>query len=258
MKKLLTNSINPLALAVSLCTITAVVPQTASAEMTGNIGIHSKYLLRGIFEENDSTAVQGGLDWSNDGFYLGWWFSNLGYEYDAGKDTDNSEKGFENDFYGGYVFKFTDDISLDLGLTQYAYINVDDSNLTEFNTKVSVYDFYVKMQYLLTDGWWGNSGDIYWTMGYSISLPKDFRLDLDYGYYTYDDSDNRDLCNPDPSGCGVTTQTSGFRNFGVKLSYPVGKTGAEVYAQYVFAGENRSEQQYDDSMLVGVTYNFDL
>jgi uncharacterized protein (TIGR02001 family) len=238
--------VSPLVLAVTLAAHSAV------AEFSGNIGVHSKYVLRGIAIENDNAAIQGGLDWSNDGgFYAGWWFSSLGYSYDntTGVKTGN---GFENDFYGGYVLNISDSLSVDLGLTQYLYMNVDDSNLTEANLSVGVGDFYAKMQYLLSDGWWGNSGDIYWTAGYSFGLPKNFGLALDLGYYTYDDNDT-------PKYGVTTTSSSGFRNFTTTLSYPIGKSGAEAYVQYVVAGEDRmSNDTYDDQVVAGLTYAFDL
>jgi uncharacterized protein (TIGR02001 family) len=256
MNNLSTKSlISPLALAVALTT-SGLMISSAHAELSGNIGIHSKYVLRGIAIENDSAAIQGGLDWSQDGggFYAGWWFSSLGYEYDSDAATSPfSGNGLENDFYAGYGFDITEGLTLDLGLTQYAYINVDDSNLTEFNASVSFNDYYAKMQYLLNDGWWGNSGDIYWTAGASFALPKDFGLAFDLGYYTYDDKDT-------PKYGVTTTSSSGFRNFNTTLSYPLGKSGAEIYAQYIIAGEDRlgDKDSYDNQAVVGVTYSFDM
>ena len=249
MKKLLT----PVAVAVSLAAGSMVAPTLASAELSGNIGVHSKYLLRGIFEENPDTAVQGGLDWSGDtGWYAGWWFSNLGYTYDSGSTgVDVTERGFENDLYGGYAGEMDNGLGYDIGLIQYAYVNVDDSNLTELTGTLSMGGGYVGFQYLLNDGWWGNSGDVYWKAGYAMDLANDFGLAFDLGYYTYDDNDNSDLGS-------TTLQTSGFRHFNVTLSHPVGNTGADMYVQYVFAGEDRSKNEYDDSMVAGLTYGFDI
>ena len=240
---------------LSVLTASAVFSNVANAELAGNIGLHSKYVLRGIFLENDNAAVQGGLDWNQDngGFYVGWWFSNLGYEYNKDTGQDYNGNGFENDIYGGYVYNFNDNFGVDVGLLQYVYVNVDDANLTEFNLGLNIFDGYAKMQYLLNDGSWGNAGDIYWTAGYSFSLPKDFSLAFDLGYYSY----NKD----DPAKYGLkTTSSGGFRNFNTTLSYPIGKTGAEVYAQYIVAGEDRlgDKSAYDNQAVVGVTYSFDL
>jgi len=223
----------------------------AQAEVSYNVGVHSKYLLRGIFEENDDTAIQGGADWSSDnsGWYAGWWFSSLGYSYEAPADTKTNERGFENDFYAGYAGEITKDLSWDAGFIQYIYVNVDDSDLLEATGKLSYKDFYVGAQYLLQDGWWGNAGDIYWKAGWSVSLPKDVTLALDYGYYTYDKGDSSKIGT-------ATTSSGGFRHLNVTASKPIGKTGAEVYVQYTFAGEDRAGAKYNDSMVAGVTYGF--
>jgi uncharacterized protein (TIGR02001 family) len=252
MKTLSLLKASPLALALSLASATAFVPTAANAEMSGNIGVHSKYLLRGIFEENDGAAVQGGLDYGHEsGFYAGWWFSSLSYEYDASGTDPFTGKGVENDFYAGFAGE-AGGFGYDIGLIQYVYMNVDDSDLTELTATLSMGGGYVGMQYLLTDGWWGNAGDIYWKVGYAMEIPNSkFGLAFDLGYYTYDDDDNSELG-------GTTTSDSGFRHFNITLSHPIGNTGADMYAQYTVAGEDRTGAEYDDTMVFGLTYGFDL
>ena len=255
---LLNNKLTPVALATSLALSGLAVPTVANAELSGNIGVHSKYLLRGIFAENDNTAVQGGFDWSHDsGFYLGYWGSNLGYSYDASGTSPYSGNGFENDFYGGFAGG-GDTFGYDIGLIQYYYINVDDSDLTELTASVSMGDGYLGLQYLLNDGWWGNSGDVYWKAGYAFGLPSDFGLAFDLGYYTYSDDDNSKLTGgASCTGC-VTTSTSGFRHLNITLSHAVANTGADMYLQYTVAGEDRTGTEYDDMVVMGLTYGFDI
>ena len=247
----LSKKLTPVALATTLALGRFAVSTPAVAGLSGNIGVHSKYLLRGIFEENAGAAVQGGIDYSNDsGFYVGYWGSSLGYTYDATGTSPYTATGFENDFYAGFAGE-AGDIGYDIGLIQYMYISVDDSDLTELTASVSMGDGYVGMQYLLTDGWWGNAGDIYWKAGYGFALPKDVGLAFDLGYYTYNDDDNSELG-------GATTSTSGFRHLNITLSHAVGSTGAEAYVQYTVAGEDRSGADYDNTMVMGLTYGFDL
>lgn len=252
MKSLSLLKASPLALAVSLAGAAAFAPTAANAELSGNIGVHSKYLLRGIFEENDQAAVQGGLDYSHEsGFYAGWWFSSLGYEYDASGTDPFTGNGVENDFYAGFAGE-AGGFGYDIGLLQYVYMNVDDSNLTELVASISMGGAYVGFQYLLNDGWWGNAGDIYWKAGYAMEIPNSkFGLAFDLGYYTYDDDDNSKLG-------AVTVKDSGFRHFNVTLSHPVGNTGADMYVQYTFAGKDRENTSYDDTMVFGLTYAFDI
>lgn len=251
-----------LAAASSLLLSSAVLADEPASphKLTGNIGVHSMYLLRGIGRENDNTAVQGGIDYSNaNGFYAGWWGSNLGYSYDASTGgADTGGNGFENDFYAGFAGS-SGDISYKLGLIQYFYINVDDSNLAEALASVGYGPFSLQAQYLLKDGWWGNSGDIYWTANYSTSLPRDFTFGASLGWYTYDGDDNSKLCNPNPAGCGTTTEDSAFRHLNLTLGHPIGSTGANMYVQYTVAGEDRTgKDDYDNKVVFGLTYSFDL
>jgi uncharacterized protein (TIGR02001 family) len=261
MNILKSSLLSPVALAASLVAATTFTPVTAQAELSGNIGVHSKYLLRGIFEENDNTAVQGGLDYNHEsGFYAGWWASNLGYEYDADSATvtvSDGAAGFENDFYAGYAGE-VNGFSYDVSLLQYVYMQVDDSDLLELIASVGYGPVTFGFQYLLQDGWWGNEGDIYWKLGYSQPLPMDFTFDALLGYYTYDDSDNDELCNPLPKDCGATEQDDGFRHLNLTLSHPIASTGADMYIQYTFAGEDRGENNYSDSVVLGLTYGFDI
>jgi uncharacterized protein (TIGR02001 family) len=258
---LLTKKITPVALATTLALSGLAAPTVANADLSGNIGVHSKYLLRGIFEENPGAAVQGGFDWSGEsGLYLGYWGSSLGYSYSDNPANPYTANGFENDLYGGYAASIGD-FGYDVGLIQYVYLNVDNSDLTEVSLKGTFMDGYVRAQVLTNDGWWGNAGDTYWTAGYSFSLPKDLGLAFDYGYYTYNDDDNDELGGNSTggscTGC-VTTTTSAFRNFNITLSHPVGATGADMYVQYVIAGKDRTGAEYSDSMVMGLTYGFDL
>ena len=64
--------------------------------LSGNIGVVSQYIFRG-FVENENPSVQGGLDWAADnGFYVGYWGSNIGY------GDEDSNNAVENDFYLGW------------------------------------------------------------------------------------------------------------------------------------------------------------
>ena len=241
--------------AVGLAVTLALSAGAAQADLAGNIGVHSKYLLRGIGLENDNTAVQGGVDYTHEsGFYAGWWGSNLGYTYDAGTATFDSGDGFENDLYAGFAGK-AGDFSYKAGLIQYVYMDVDDSDLTEFLGNVGYGPVTLQMQYLLNDGMWGNSGDIYWTANYSAELPKKFKFGASLGWYTYDDDDNSELLNAG----GSTTSDSGFRHLNLTMSHPMGNTGADMYVQYTVAGEDRlGNDDYDDKVVIGLTYGFGL
>ncbi len=70
----------------------ALAPAVSSAEeakspytFTGNVGLFSQYIFRGLTQTNREPAVQGGFDFSHEsGFYLGNWNSNISWLTDSG------------------------------------------------------------------------------------------------------------------------------------------------------------------------------
>ena len=51
---------------------------------TGNVGLFSQYVFRGISQTNEKPAVQGGFDVSHkSGFYVGTWNSNVSWICDG-------------------------------------------------------------------------------------------------------------------------------------------------------------------------------
>ena len=48
--------------------------------LTGNVGLFSQYVFRGLSQTNEKPALQGGLDYSHaSGFYAGVWGSNVSW-----------------------------------------------------------------------------------------------------------------------------------------------------------------------------------
>lgn len=262
---------------LSLLSMTAVAAlgvagQAQADTATGNIGVFSKYVLRGntgtcdkvataplgcVLPENSGTAVQGGFDWTFDsGLFLGYWGSNLDYTYTAGGGTPKSGSGFENDFYGGFSGKLGS-MPYSIGLTQYYYINVDDSNLLEMFGTLGMGPVTLGFKYLLQDGFWGNAGDTYLTATYAADLPKGFKFSGTAGYYLYDKSDSKEICGG-TAGCGLTKSSSDFRHLDLTLSHPIGKTGAEAGLTYIIGGKLRTEQDLENTAVLFVKYAFDL
>jgi uncharacterized protein (TIGR02001 family) len=235
-------------LAVQVAAIALAVPMSAPAETTGNVGVFSQYVLRGITNapEDDDVTLQGGIDWSGqNGFYLGYWGSTLSYRSEgAGND------GFENDFYAGYAGT-AGRLEYSVGLIQYYYLNVDDSDLLEFAGSVGIGPVTLGVEYLLQDGAWGNAGDAYWTLDYGADLPGGFSFAATLGYYTYDDSD--------PVRYGLETASrSAFRHLDLSLSREIGDTGTEMSLKYVVGGEDRLGIDQGDAVVFAVTYDFGL
>ena len=111
------------ALALATFTSASVLAQEAAAptptpEETGwlatknfssTIYLTTDYMFRGI-SNSDGPAIQGSIDYSYNGFYVGAWASN----------TEFSDGNFEIDYYGGYKWTWSD-ISFNLGGLYYTY-----------------------------------------------------------------------------------------------------------------------------------------
>ena len=86
---------------------------------TGNLGLYSQYVFRGISQTNEKPAVQGGFDLGHkSGFYAGTWASNISWISDGNPAASAS---MEWDFYGGYKGSLPADFGYDLGVLYYWY-----------------------------------------------------------------------------------------------------------------------------------------
>ena len=98
---------------VALLSTSLLFATSSLAAVSGNIGATSNYLWRGTTQTANSTAVQGGLDYSHDsGFYAGTWASNV----DFGDSTS-----YELDLYAGYGGSIGEDFGYDVSYLYYAY-----------------------------------------------------------------------------------------------------------------------------------------
>lgn len=212
---------------------------------TGNIGVASKYILRGITNspENENAALQGGFDYGFDsGFSLGYWGSSLGYS-DPGKS-----KGFENDFYGGYNNSIGD-FNYGVGVVHYAYVNISHSDGTEVYGSLGYGPLTFGAKTLVKDVAWGNKGDTYWTLDFNHALPKGFTFDTMLGYYTYKSSGTYIASTP---------KSSAFRYADIGLSHPIGNTGAVMGAHYIIGGQDRNGVHQKNAVWFNISYNFDV
>ncbi|MEP7183333.1 MAG: TorF family putative porin [Betaproteobacteria bacterium] len=121
----------PLRYAALLASATALLSGTALAQapaaaaapepdwtFTGNVGLYSQYVFRGVSQTNEKPAVQGGFDLGHkSGFYAGTWASNISWLSDAAPVSAS----LEWDLYGGYKGSLPADFGYDLGALYYYY-----------------------------------------------------------------------------------------------------------------------------------------
>ena len=111
--------------AAALGTGAAQAQQPAAPEpdytLTGNVGIFSQYIFRGLTQTNGEPALQGGFDFTHkSGFYVGTWGSNISWLRDGSSYSGGGS--LELDIYGGYKGTIgNSDFGYDVGLLYYWY-----------------------------------------------------------------------------------------------------------------------------------------
>ncbi len=107
---------NKTLLAFSVALAGIAVPNLAAAELAFNAGVVTDYRYRGISQSRLKPALQGGVDYSDGGFYLGAWASSIKWIKDAGGGAN-----YELDLYGGYKGELAKDVGYDVGVLTYQY-----------------------------------------------------------------------------------------------------------------------------------------
>jgi len=203
-----------------------------AVEVTGNAGVVSEYVFRGVPSSDGKAAAQGGLDaaWDS-GFYLGTWGSSV--------DFDGAD-GVEMDFYGGYGGEIGD-FSYGIGATLYTYTDDADEDYQEINLSGGWKWFtvdYAKGEYDAMGGpdvdydFWSITAEyegFYATFG---SLGDDLFMGVDSDYYE--------------AGYGGTVTVADQDLFDFSISWIASDKGLLIGS----TSENR--------LVFGVTKSFDI
>lgn len=159
----------------------AILAGPVAAATTGTVSIASEYMFRGVVSEGGA-AVQGSLDWADEaGLYAGTWASNSA---PAG--------GTELDLYGGYKFKLTETMEMDIGAIYYFFTEEDeigeDYSYPEIYAGVSVGNFGAKVYY--TNDFFGvDEASTYISLGYTHPLSETLGLAFAVGNQSGDGAD---------------------------------------------------------------------
>jgi uncharacterized protein (TIGR02001 family) len=101
--------------------------------VTGNLGIYSQYIFRGLTQTDTKPAFQGGFDYAHtSGIYVGTWGSNISWLNDEGACSHGCS--LEWDLYGGWKYAINDDWSTDIGILYYYYPGSYVDGVTKPNT----------------------------------------------------------------------------------------------------------------------------
>lgn len=231
--------------------------------VTGNVGLFSEYIFRGLAQTNGDPAVQGGLDYAHSsGFYLGAWGSNVSWLREnasvgvppAVAGSYNQGGSLELDLYGGYKSSFgASDFTYDVGVLHYRYPGtVTPIAAPGYNIKANTTEVYaalgwkwlsVKYSQSLGDtfGTDNASGTYYLDLAATIPLAESgVTLGLHYGIQKYKGVDPRIAIGGFRAG---TTNDSlfSYNDYRISLAYDLGKAsktlaGAELGIMFTGTG----------------------
>jgi len=144
---------------------------------TGNVGIFSQYIYRGVSQTNEKPALQGGFDLGHkSGLYAGVWGSNVSWISDGVPDASAS---VELDLYGGWKFELPADFTGDVGVLYYWYPGSYPSGMVKPNTT----ELYGALTWkFLTAKYSYSLGD---TFGFDTSRGSDY-IELNASYDVID------------------------------------------------------------------------
>jgi uncharacterized protein (TIGR02001 family) len=214
--------------------------------ITGNFGLFSQYIFRGLTQTGRKPAAQGGFDFAHEsGFYAGTWASNISW-LKEGASTAASTQGLygeggslEMDFYGGYKWSLPQDFVIDLGGLYYYYpgsINPAAAAAGAPNNvpKADTFELYIapswkwataKFSYSILDHTFGvaqSRGTYYLDLSANPPLgDTGFTLNLHWGYQKYKGTDPR---NPVAGGAAQSNDTiDSYKDVKIGLSYALPK-----------------------------------
>jgi uncharacterized protein (TIGR02001 family) len=261
MKTYLTLSAIALAAAATLTSGTVLAQAAAPAPeytIAYNIGATSDYRFRGLKQNGDNAAVQGGIDFAHkSGVYLGTWASNV-----SDWAAANSAVNLEMDFYGGYKTELAG-VALDFGMIYYNYPSASKPNLSD-TREVYIGATYgpaaFKVSRVMGTNYFAStsagqdaSGTMYYDLTLSQEVMPKLTASVHAGYTDYKNGTTNLISGGKVSyadySVGLTYDYEGYM-LGVKYFINDTKPGTESYAT---AG---TKKLYKDGLAVSVLKAF--
>lgn len=245
--------------AAALAAATAL-PAPAFADLAFNVGAVSDYRYRGISQTRLKPALQGGLDFTSGGLYLGAWASTIKWIDDAYGDAK-----LEIDLYGGYKGEIAKDVGYDVGLLAYNYPGASTAqwdaayknpNTSELYGALTMGPVTAKASYALTNlfgnynfGTGQNSkGSYYLDLSASFDVGSGVLLAPHLGYQKVKDI-------PNASYTDVSLTLSKDFN-GIVPSIAIVATDADKNFYVPGGAANSTKFLGKTALVVGLKYNF--
>lgn len=195
-------------LLASAVTSAMLLPSLATADLSATAGVVSDYTFNGVSQTDNSPALQIGLDYGTDDFYVGTWASNV----DFGDDTFA-----EVDLYAGKYFQFSQAVGFDAGIAYYTYHGeTDEGNYAEAYGKLGFASEFGQTEANLWYAWdYAGSDEAHSVVmlahSYEVAAGHTLRLSVDQSMYM--DSDVKDWAGESSYThyrLGYSTSVEGF------------------------------------------------
>ncbi|GAB3038614.1 TorF family putative porin [Bowmanella dokdonensis] len=162
---------------------------SAQAEVSGYVTLTSDYMFRGVSLNDNSPALQGGVDWAaeDSGWYAGAWASQT----DDGEETD-----IEVDLFGGYAGEFANGVEYDFMLIYYALVDASEYNYFELHGGFSKaindsLSLGINLDYtndsLAASGFGDDMSALHYSVVADVAIGEDMGLGFELGRQTWDE-----------------------------------------------------------------------
>lgn len=167
-----------IAVIIASLPMVTLAAETPEHTITGNVGLFSNYIFRGVTQTSEKPALQGGYDYTHkSGAYAGVWGSNISWLSDSVFYTASS---LELDFYGGYKGTIgKSDFGYDVGGIVYYYpgdkvAGADNANTGEVYAGLSWKWITAKLSYTATEyfGFVDSKGTVYADVSANYPIAK--------------------------------------------------------------------------------------
>jgi uncharacterized protein (TIGR02001 family) len=197
--------------------------------LTGNVGLYSQYIFRGLTQTDRKPAVQGGFDYSHSsGFYVGTWASNISWLRDSAAYSAGGSGEF--DFYGGFKGNIgKSDFTYDVGTLYYYYPGDANVAANALNVKADTWEIYgalgwkwlsAKYSYAVSNKVFGvrdADGTYYFDLSATYPATDKLNLIAHYGIQKFTGQDPRLV------GVGSNDTIYSYSDWKIGLSYTLPK-----------------------------------
>jgi uncharacterized protein (TIGR02001 family) len=238
---------------LALCAALAAsaIPTIASAELAFNAGVVTDYRYRGISQTRLKPALQGGVDFTQGGLYLGAWGSTIKWI----KDIPGGDSGIEIDLYGGYKGELANGVGYDVGVLAYVYPSNSlgpSANTTELYGAVTFGPVTAKYSHSVTDTFANPDSKNSWYLDVSASF------DLGGGLMLAPHIGHQKFTGPVGAAATYTDYALTLSKDFSGLVPSVALVGTDADKGFYVPGANANSTKFlgKAALVVGLKYNF--